>query len=162
MNFGKFSFDFLPITQQKMNSNNGFLASFWYLKIQIFRVSEGCTLDQLGAQILQARLQMRAKEMFNRHIFLFYSIFRTAPEVSSKLYFVEICQVSEKLWLFKHKIADFWLPNFGFKRSLFSLLNRSFSFSGILKLQLHDAIYRLRFYSNSLIHILSLSNSIIT
>ena len=29
----------------------------------------------------------------------------------------------------------------------------------ILKLQLHYAIYRLRFYSNSLIHILSLSNS---
>ena len=29
----------------------------------------------------------------------------------------------------------------------------------ILKLQLHDAIYRLRFYSKSLIHILSLSNS---
>ena len=28
-----------------------------------------------------------------------------------------------------------------------------------LKLQLHDAIYRLRFYSNSLTHILSLSNS---
>ena len=28
-----------------------------------------------------------------------------------------------------------------------------------LKLQLHDAIYRLQFYSNSLIHILSLSNS---
>ena len=28
-----------------------------------------------------------------------------------------------------------------------------------LKLQLHDAIYRLRFYSNSLIHILSLSKS---
>ena len=28
-----------------------------------------------------------------------------------------------------------------------------------LKLQLHDAIYRLRSYSNSLIHILSLSNS---
>ena len=28
-----------------------------------------------------------------------------------------------------------------------------------LKLQLHGAIYRLRFYSNSLIHILSLSNS---
>ena len=27
-----------------------------------------------------------------------------------------------------------------------------------VKLQLHDAIYRLRFYSNSLIHILSLSN----
>ena len=31
--------------------------------------------------------------------------------------------------------------------------------SGILKLRLHDAIYRLRFYSNALIHILSLSNS---
>ena len=29
----------------------------------------------------------------------------------------------------------------------------------VLKLQLHSAIYRLRFYSNSLIHILSLSNS---
>ena len=28
-----------------------------------------------------------------------------------------------------------------------------------LKQQLHGAIYRLRFYSNSLIHILSLSNS---
>ena len=28
-----------------------------------------------------------------------------------------------------------------------------------VKLQLHDAIYRLRFYSNSLIHMLSLSNS---
>ena len=28
-----------------------------------------------------------------------------------------------------------------------------------VKLQLHDAIYRLRFYSNSLTHILSLSNS---
>ena len=28
-----------------------------------------------------------------------------------------------------------------------------------LRLRLHDAIYRLRFYSNSLIHILSLSNS---
>ena len=28
----------------------------------------------------------------------------------------------------------------------------------LLKLQLHDAIYRLRFYSNSLTHILSLSN----
>ena len=36
------------------------------------------------------------------------------------------------------------------------LMNRS---SGSFKLQLHSAIYRLRFYSNSLIHILSLSNS---
>ena len=31
--------------------------------------------------------------------------------------------------------------------------------SNELKLQLHDAIYQLRFYSNWLIHILSLSNS---
>ena len=48
-------------------------------------------------------------------ILLFYSIFRTTPEVSGKLYFVEICQVSEKLWPFNHKTADFWLPNYGFK-----------------------------------------------
>ena len=53
----------------------------------------------------------------------FHPIFRTTPEVSSKLYFVEICQISEKLWLFNHKRADFWLPNFAFKRSLLSLLN---------------------------------------
>ena len=57
-------------------------------------------------------------------ILLFYSIFRTTPEVSSKLYFVEMCQVSEKLRLFNHKTAEFWLPNFGFKRSLLSLLNQ--------------------------------------
>ena len=55
-------------------------------------------------------------------LLLFYSISRTTPKVSSKLYFVEICYVSEKLWLFNHKRADFWLPNFGFKRSLLSLL----------------------------------------
>ena len=55
-------------------------------------------------------------------ILLFYSIYRRSPEVSSKLYFVEICQVSEKLWLFNHRRADFWLPNFGSKRSLLSLL----------------------------------------
>ena len=55
--------------------------------------------------------------------FAFYSIFRTTPEVSSKLYFVEICYVSEKLWLFNYKRADFWLSNFEFKRSLLSLLN---------------------------------------
>ena len=35
-----------------------------------------------------------------------------------------------------------------------NVINRVF-----IKLQLHDAIYRLRFYSNSLIHILSLSNT---
>ena len=33
------------------------------------------------------------------------------------------------------------------------------NFERVIKLQLHDAIYRLRFYSKSLIHILSLSNS---
>ena len=55
----------------------------------------------------------------------FCSIFRTTPEVSIKLYFVEIGQISEKLWLFNHKRADFWLPNFGFKRSLLSLLKSS-------------------------------------
>ena len=34
-------------------------------------------------------------------------------------------KVSEKLWLFNHKRADFWLPNFGFKRSLLSLLKEA-------------------------------------
>ena len=63
--------------------------------------------------------------------------------------FVEICLVSEKLWLFNHKRADFWFPNFEFKTSFLSLL----------ELQLHDAIYLPRFYSSSLTHILSLSNS---
>ena len=53
----------------------------------------------------------------------FYSSFRTTPKVSSKLYFVEIFYVSEKLRLFNHKRADFWLPNFGLKRSFLSLLN---------------------------------------
>ena len=32
--------------------------------------------------------------------FAFYSIFRTTPEVSSKLYFVKLCQGVEKLWPF--------------------------------------------------------------
>ena len=53
---------------------------------------------------------------------LFYSIFRTTLKVSSKLNFVEICQVSEKLWPFNHKTANFWLRNFGFRRLLLSLL----------------------------------------
>ena len=38
--------------------------------------------------------------------------------------FVEICQVSEKLWLFNHKRADFWLPDFELKRSLLSILKQ--------------------------------------
>ena len=41
---------------------------------------------------------------------------------------------------------------------LYHVLN-TFKTTRFVKLQLHDAIYRLRFYSNSLIHILSLSNS---
>ena len=54
-----------------------------------------------------------------------FKFFRTPPEVSSKLYFVEICYILEKLWLFNHKRSDFWFPNFGFKRLLPSLLNFS-------------------------------------
>ena len=38
----------------------------------------------------------------------------------------EIREVSEKLWLFNHKRADFWFPNFGFERSLLSLLKAVF------------------------------------
>ena len=45
-------------------------------------------------------------------ILLFNSTFRTTPEVSSKLYFVEISYVSEKLWLFNHKRADFLASKF--------------------------------------------------
>ena len=41
-------------------------------------------------------------------------ISRTTPKVSTKLHFVEISSVSERLWLFNHKRADFWLANFGF------------------------------------------------
>ena len=41
----------------------------------------------------------------------------------------------------------------------FTILSKYYDFHAVLiKLQLHDAIYRLRFYSNSLTHILSLSN----
>ena len=43
----------------------------------------------------------------------FNSIFRKTPAVSSKLYFFEISQVSEKLWLFNHKRADFFASRFG-------------------------------------------------
>ena len=43
--------------------------------------------------------------------------------------------------------------------SFFSLICHDGKDFGQVKLQLHGAIYRLRFYSNSLIHILSLSNS---
>ena len=48
-------------------------------------------------------------------------MFRTTHEVSTKLYFVEISQVSEKLWLLNHKelILGFQILDFF---SLFSLL----------------------------------------
>ena len=46
----------------------------------------------------------------------------------------------------------------GFKKSRRSLQEVESSSTTSVKLRLHDAIYRLRFYSNSLIHILSLSN----
>ena len=49
--------------------------------------------------------------------------FRTTPEVSRKRYFVKISQVSEKLRLFNHKRADFWLPNFG---SFYHLISHPF------------------------------------
>ena len=40
-----------------------------------------------------------------------------------------------------------------------SWLVLNYQFSCLFKLQLHDAIYRLRFYSNSLTHIILLSSS---
>ena len=59
-----------------------------------------------------SNLRFNVLKVFRYHgnkstILLFYSIFRTTPGASSKFYFVEICHVSEKLWLFKHKRADF-------------------------------------------------------
>ena len=61
--------------------------------------------------------------------FAFYSIFRTAPEVSSKFYFVEKFLISGKLWLFNHKkTPDFWLDlKVHFSASLsFHIVNLSF------------------------------------
>ena len=56
----------------------------------------------------------------------------------------------------------FWeksTPLWGIFNNYKEKIKRSQNIDCSLKLQLHDAIYRLRFYSNSLIHILSLSNS---
>ena len=50
------------------------------------------------------------------------------------------------------------LPFLAFFGILFSNFLTLANQIDLLKLQLHDEIYRLRFYSNSLIHILSLSN----
>ena len=75
--------------------------------------------------------------------------------VSSSSIICKINRVCENLFsLFKRKKP---------KRSQVAFKVQSFDVSVIvkhfLKLQLHCAIYELRFYSNSLIHILSLSNS---
>ena len=91
-----------------------------------FKISFPCGNEAIKHDLVEFKVQ--CLKVFCYHgnkstILLFYSIFITTPEVSSKLYFVGICWVSEKLWLFNCKRADFWLPNFGFKRSLLSLLN---------------------------------------
>ena len=70
-------------------------------------------------------------------ILLSYSIFKTTVDVSSKLDFVQVCQVSKKLWLFDHKRADFWLPNFGFKTSFLCL-------KGLYGKNLEQSIWRKR------------------
>ena len=59
---------------------------------------------------------------------------------------LEFCKSMQKLWSTSKKTSSRSFPSTSCR-------------DGLLKLQLHDAIYRLRFYSNSLIHILSLSNS---
>ena len=91
-----------------------------HFKISFPLENEAIKLDLVGfkVQCLKVIFYLGNKST----ILLFYSIFRTTPEVSSKLYFVEICQILEKLWRFNYKRVDFWLPNFGFKRSLLSLL----------------------------------------
>ena len=67
-----------------------------------------------------------------------YSIFRTTPEVSSKLYFVEICKVSEKLCLFNHKRADFWLP----------ILDLKDHFSASLRVEINTSVNKDRLATN--------------
>ena len=52
----------------------------------------------------------------------FHSIFRTTPEVSTKLYFVEISLREVMLWLFNHKRSDFLNSKFWILFSLCSLL----------------------------------------
>ena len=44
--------------------------------------------------------------------------------------------------LFNHKRADFWLPNFGFKRSLLRILKRNFSVAVLLSLMKDHLIPR--------------------
>ena len=73
-------------------------------------ISFPCENEAIKHDLVEFKVQ--CLKVFSYHgnkstILLFYSIFGTTPEVSSKLYFVEICEVSEKLWLFNHKRADF-------------------------------------------------------
>ena len=59
-------------------------------------------------------------------------------------------------------MSDYECSELGFNSGMLTIarsLNNPSYDHDLLKLQLHDAIYRLRFYSNSLIHILLLSNS---
>ena len=70
-------------------------------------------------------------------------------------YFTTIKKLFSKIFITSGKCI-MWssiqaLPNQVSKKSFYTFED--------IKLQLHDAIYRLRFHSNSLIHILSLSNS---
>ena len=53
-------------------------------------------------------------------ILLFYLIFRTTFDVSSKLHFAEICSSRRSYGILITK-ADFWIPNFLFKRPFVSL-----------------------------------------
>ena len=67
---------------------------------------------------------------------------------------------SQPYFFKRNQSSDNRSHGFGAKFLLKKLSASDFSYErkSAFKLQLHDAIYRLRFYSNSLIHILSLSN----
>ena len=69
----------------------------------------------------------------NKSISLFNSIFRTTPEVSTKLYFVEISSASEKLWLFNYKRADFLASKFWIFFHFSASLNTAQNFYSCLK-----------------------------
>ena len=67
---------------------------------------------------------------------------------------------SQPYFFKRNQSSDNRSHGFGAKFLLKKLSASDFSYERkpAFKLQLHDAIYRLRFYSNLLIHILSLSN----
>ena len=58
--------------------------------------------------------------------FAFNSIFRTTPEVSSKLTLLKYVKSQRSYGFLNHKRADFWLPNFGFKNDFSASLNVDF------------------------------------